>query len=175
MLSANLIIEKGVSGKSSRKSNSWRGSRTSSSKTSSVGRAESKASRDSQIKDEEEALQKESSEGLSKSGEDEATEATESEATLKEKKTKFITEIRIEEEQYIETVIHIAEKKIPEEFETAPCVFFLRNLETKLPGKKRFRQAFTIGIGIDTRPIQFQSRPLPAPLRYIQISGVKRM
>jgi len=133
-MSARESNMSGLSGKSSRKSNSRRGSRMSSSKAS-VGRSESKASRDSQA--EESISQNESNtntEGLeAKSGDEE--DRTESESTLKEKKTKFITEIRIEEEQYIDTVLHISEKKIPEEFETAPCVFFLRNLETKLPGK----------------------------------------
>ena len=134
-MSARESNMSGLSGKSSRKSNSRRGSRMSSSKASSVGRSESKASRDSQA---EESISQNGSntntEGMdAKSGDEE--ERTESESTLKEKKTKFITEIRIEEEQYIDTVLHISEKKIPEEFETAPCVFFLRNLETKLPGK----------------------------------------
>jgi len=139
-MSARESNMSGLSGKSSRKSNSRRGSRMSSSKAS-VGRSESKASRDSQA--EESISQNESNtntEGLeAKSGDEE--DRTESESTLKEKKTKFITEIRIEEEQYIDTVLHISEKKIPEEFETAPCVFFLRNLETKLPAPADITQA----------------------------------
>ncbi|CBY09982.1 unnamed protein product [Oikopleura dioica] len=145
-MSARESNMSGLSGKSSRKSNSRRGSRISSSKASSVGRSESKASRDSQA---EESLSQNDSntntEGLEAKSVDEE-ERTESESTLKEKKTKFITEIRIEEEQYIETVLHISEKKIPEEFETAPCVFFLRNLETKLPARKLLPRCIEYGV-----------------------------
>ena len=59
---------------------------------------------------------------------DEPTESAPAEA-----KKKIIIETRTKTETYIEIILNVIEKRLPEEKQNAQSIYFLRNLQTKLP------------------------------------------
>ena len=67
----------------------------------------------------------------------------EREITPPPRRTKLVMETRerVEIEYYIFTTLHVVERRIPENRQDRPSIYFLRNLQTKLPTPADAEQA----------------------------------
>ena len=65
------------------------------------------------------------------------------EPTPPPRRTKLVMETRerVEIEHYIFTTLHVVERRIPENRQDRPSIYFLRNLQTKLPTPADAEQA----------------------------------